>query len=199
MKKVGHTSEFPIAIYWWASKKPEKSKFWKNEKKKKFPGDIIILHMCTKNHNHMRYSSWNTKRDRIFCHFGSFLTLLPPPTLNSPKKWKFQKNKNKPDDIIILHKCTKNHDHMLYYAWDMAHDRCNYFSFCAIFCPLTPLTAQKMKISKKWKKYLEISSFYTSVPKVIIICYTVPEIWRVTDVTVFVFFHFRQFFALLPL
>ena len=85
---------------------------------------------------------------------------------------------------------------MLYYAWDMAHDWCNcFFSFCAIFCPLTPLTAQKMKISKKWKKYLEISSFYTSVPKVIIICYTFPEIWRVTDVTVFVFLFFFSFLA----
>ena len=81
----------------------------------------------------------------------------------------------------------------------MAHDRCNYFSFCAIFCPLTPLTAQKMKISKKWKKYLEISSFYTSVPKVIIICYTVPEIWRVTDVTVFVcFFILGNFLPFYP-
>ena len=35
----------------------------------------------------------------------------------------------------------------------MAHDRCNCcFSFWAIFCPFTPLTAQKIKILKKWKK-----------------------------------------------
>ena len=35
----------------------------------------------------------------------------------------------------------------------MAHDRCNcYFSFWAIFCPFTPLTAQKTKIKKKKKK-----------------------------------------------
>ena len=36
--------------------KPKKSEFRKNEKKKKkkIAGDIIILHMCTKNHNHMR-------------------------------------------------------------------------------------------------------------------------------------------------
>ena len=34
------------------------------------------------------------------------------------------------------------------------------------------------------KKHLEISSVYTSVPKIIIICYTVPEIWCMTDVTV---------------
>ena len=53
-------------------------------------------------------------------------------------------------NIIILHKCTKNHDHMLYFLWDMAHDKCNCFSFWAIFSPFTPpppLTAQKNKIS----------------------------------------------------
>ena len=53
-----------------------------------------------------------------------------------------------------------------------------------------------MKISKKWKKLLEISSFYISVPKIIIICYTVPEIWHMTDVTVV--FHFGLYFPLLP-
>ena len=32
----------------------------------------------------------------------------------------------------------------------MAHDRCNcYFSFWAIFCPFTPLTAKNIKIKKK--------------------------------------------------
>ena len=41
---------------------------------KKFTGDINILHMCTKNHNHMMYGSWDTEWDRqIFCHFRSFL------------------------------------------------------------------------------------------------------------------------------
>ena len=53
-----------------------------------------------------------------------------------------------------------------------------------------------MKVSKRWKKHLEISPFYTSVPKIMIICYTVPEIWHVTYV-IFIF-HFGLFFALLP-
>ena len=35
----------------------------------------------------------------------------------------------------------------------MAHGECNcYFSFWAIFCPFTHLTAQKIKIKKKIKK-----------------------------------------------
>ena len=61
---------------------------------------------------------------------------------------------------------------MLYCSWDIARDRCNcYFSFSVIFCPFTPLTARKMKISNKQKrkKHHEISSFNTSVPKIMII------------------------------
>ena len=54
-------------------------------------------------------------------------------------------------------------------------------SFWTIFWPFTPLTAQKMKISKKCKKQLEISSFYTSVPTIMIRLCTVPEIWCMTD------------------
>ena len=100
--------------------------------------------------------------ERFLCHFGLFFAFLP---FNNPKKQNFHKVKKRPGDIIILHKCTKNHDHMLYCSWDMACERCNcYFSFWAIFCPFTPLTTQKIKISKKWKKkHLEIFFFFTHV------------------------------------
>ena len=65
-----------------------------------------------------------------------------------------------PADIIILYKCTKNHDHILYYSWDIVRDGCNcYFSFWAIFALLhapppsaPPVTAWKMKMKKKKKK-----------------------------------------------
>ena len=44
--------------------------------------------------------------------------------------------KQKPGDIIILNKSTKNYEHMLYHSWDMAHDRCNFhFLFWAAFFP----------------------------------------------------------------
>ena len=33
-------------------------------------GDIIILHMCTENQDHMMYASWDMENDRIFYHFG---------------------------------------------------------------------------------------------------------------------------------
>ena len=48
----------------------------------------------------------------------------------------------------------------------------------------------------KKKKHLQASSFYTSVPKTMILCYAVPEIWCAMDV-IFVF-HFGLYFALLP-
>ena len=67
--------------------------------------------------------------------------------------------------------------------------------FGRVFALLPPLKPRKIDILKKWKKHLEILSLYTSVIKIMITCCNVPEIWRVTDVTVT--FHFRLFFALL--
>ena len=50
--------------------------------------------------------------DRIFCQFGQFFAHLPH---KNPKNQHFEKMKKKtPGDIIVLHKCTKNQDHMLY-------------------------------------------------------------------------------------
>ena len=97
--------------------------------------------------------------DVIVIFILDYTFLFYPP--NSPKNENFKKMKTTPGDIIILYKCTKNHDHMLYCSWDKMCDRCNcYFSFWAIFCPSTPLTAQKTKISQKFKKCLEISQMY---------------------------------------
>ena len=68
--------------------------------------------------------------------------------------------KQNPGDIIISHKCPENCNHMLYCSWDMTCDRCNcYFSFWAIFCPFTPLTAQKNKIKKKGKDTCRYHNF----------------------------------------
>ena len=60
--------------------------------------------------------------------------------------------KKMPIDIIILNMCTINDNHMMYDSWDMECKRQNFFSLWIIFCPFTPLTTQKIKILKKWKK-----------------------------------------------
>ena len=121
---------------------------------KNAPGDIIILHKCTKNYNHMTYCSWDMVCDRCNCYlifwaiFWPF-SLITAWKIKISKKWK----KENPGDVIILHKCTKNFDHMVYCSWDIMHDRCNcYFSFWAIFCPFSPMTDQKSKFQKKGKK-----------------------------------------------
>ena len=87
----------------------------------------------------------------IFCHFWTFFCPFTPPTTQKNKILK--KMRNMPEDIIILLKCAKNYIYMLYCSWDMLHDRQNcYFSFWAIFCSFTPLTAWKIKKIWKMKK-----------------------------------------------
>ena len=75
--------------------------------------------------------SWDMVRDRCNCYFSfwaSFCLLTPPPPCphpNSPKNENVKKIEKETGDIIILYTCTKNHDHMLYCSWEMAHDTCN--------------------------------------------------------------------------
>ena len=108
--------------------------------------------------------SWDMALDT--CNYFSCWAISCPFTSLTAQKMKMSKKMKKTaGNVIILCKCTNTHDHRLYSSWDMACDGCNCSSFWAIFCPFTPLTAWKMKISKKWRKTLEISSFYTSDAK----------------------------------
>ena len=114
------------------------------------------------------------------------------------KSENFKKMEKTPGDLIILHRCTKNFDYMVYCSRDIARDGCNcYFSLWAIFCPFTPMTSpKKEQIIENEKIYIYISLFYTFVLEIMLICYTVPQILCVTDVIVV--FHFGLFLALLP-
>ena len=139
---------------------------------KTFAGDII-LHMFTKNHNHMMYSSWDVECDRqkflslwtAFCPF----TPLWTQKIKILKKWK-----KTLEDIIILQIFTINDSYMIYGFSDTECSWQNFLSFWTTFCPFTPLTTRKIKILKNWKKPLEISSLYISIPEFMIICCTVP-------------------------
>ena len=63
-------------------KNPKNQNFEKIEKKR--PRDIIMLHLCIINDNHIMYGSWDKKCNRqFFFHFGLLFTLL------QPKKWKY--------------------------------------------------------------------------------------------------------------
>ena len=101
----------------------------------------------------------------VNCYF-SFWAIFCPFTSLTVRKIKIkEKIKKELGDIIILHKCTINHDHMLYCSWDIVCDGCSYFFFVlGYFLPFTPLllpNSPKNQNFKKWEKHLEISSFYT--------------------------------------
>ena len=90
--------------------------------------------------------------DRICCHFGLFLALLPlppsPHTNNNPKNENFEKMKKLPGDIIILH----IHVHHKWRSYDISLLKYNMrqtevSTFWAIFCPFSPLATWKIKIS----------------------------------------------------
>ena len=110
-----------------------------------------FTHMCTKNHNHIRYSSWYTEWDRIFCHFGPFLT---PSQLTIQKIKILKKMKKASGYVIILNLCNKKHNHMMHAYSDMECDRHNFLSFQAIFCSFALLLNPKIEIQKKCKKPL---------------------------------------------
>ena len=127
----------------------------------------------------------------IFCPF----TLLTARKMKISKKWKKKKKKKNawrfhhtgvPKLMIICYTVPE--------IWCVM-DVIAFFHSGLFFAFLPPNSPKNQNFLKKWKRHLEISSFYTSVLKIVIICYTVPEIWRVMDVIVIS--HFGQFFALL--
>ena len=119
---------------------------------------------------------WSTT-GKIFCHLAHFLPFYPR---NSLKNQNFEKMERTSGDIIILHKCIKNQDHVIlflrYGTWQM-----QLLLFSLGFLPFYPLTPQKSKFKKNEKKLLEASSFYIRVPKIMIRWCTIPEKWCTTD------------------
>ena len=89
------------------SLKCKTSEIWEN---KKNAGKIISLHMCVKNHNYMRYCSWDTEWETELIVILDFFALLPP---NNPENQNFENTEKASEDVIILLRCTKNHNHML--------------------------------------------------------------------------------------
>ena len=105
-------------------------------KLKKTSGDIIILHICTINDNHMMYGSWDMERNRQnFLSFWTIFCLYPPM---DPEAQNFGKMNNIHEDIIVLQMCTINDSSMMYGSWDMKCNTQNFLSFWANFDPFTP-------------------------------------------------------------
>ena len=125
----------------------------------------------------LQFLKYTAKHNEIG-DFRSFfaLLLLPFYPHNSPKNENFKKMKRAPGDITS-HMCTKNHMLVIlflrYGTWQMYL----LFFILGYFLAFYPLTcSKKQKFQKNWKRHLEISSFCTSAPKLMVICYTVSEI-----------------------
>ena len=127
------------------------------------------------------YGSWNMECNGQIS--SSFWTIFCPFTPLTSSEIKIL-NKMKKNAWIYYHFIQVYHKWQSYDVWFLIYQvqQTEFFVIWTTFCPLTSLTTQKIKILKKWKKHLEISLFYTNVPKIMIICYTVPEIWCRTDV-----------------
>ena len=120
----------------------------------------------------LRYRVWQIK----IGNYDSFFALSPLPPLKTTK-------------IRTLKKWKIN-------CWRYEAQQTEFFVIFDHFLPFHPNNSKNQNFQKMKKKHLEKSSFYTSVPKIMIICYTVPDIWCMTDVIVN--FYFGLFFAFSP-
>ena len=99
-----------------------------------------------KNHNNITCSIYlRQSLDKFFVIFGHFY----PFPICGPKYQNFQKMKYKHGDIIVLHKCAKNHNHITWSSLDRVQT--TFLLILGHFGPYAPFVAQKIKIFKKWK------------------------------------------------
>ena len=170
--------------------KPEKWEFWKNGKTKLL--EISLFYMCTKSHNHMKYSSWDRVRQNFFFHFVPFFALLPPTPLTT-QKTKILKKMKKASGRCHHFKLVQQKNTIIWCMLTLIWCETD-----TIFCHFRPFFAllpnnwhQKWRFGKNTKNNL---SFYTCGPQMMIWC-MVPEISITTNR---IFCHFGLFFALLP-
>ena len=128
---------------------PENQHFEKNEKNEWRSYDIYIYTYI------YIYGSWNIRCDRQkFLSFSAIFCTFSPLTTQKIKILKLEKT---PRDIIILHICTINDNHMKYGSWVMDPDRQNFLSFWTVFALLPPYGPRKSKLWKNkkntWRYY----------------------------------------------
>ena len=106
---------------------------------KKTPGDIIILQLCTTNDNHdvwlLRYLAQQTE-------FLTFWAIFCPLSPKNPENQNFDKMKKLPGDIIILHKCNLDDNHIdvlfLRYEAQQTEFFCHFGLFFVLLSPPPP-------------------------------------------------------------
>ena len=125
---------------------------------------LIILHMHTKNHNHMRYTCWDTEWDTEFLvimgHFLPFYTHTLP---KNPENQFWKNEKSIWRCYHFTHVYQKSWSYNVCFLRYGVHQTL-FFFILGHFCAFNTLLTPKIKIWKKCKKNLEILSFYTCVP-----------------------------------
>ena len=120
--------------------------------------------------NYLQFLRYRVSQTEIG-NYGSFFALYSPPPKN-PKNQNFEKIKKIARAIIILHKCSyqkpQSYEAVQFLRYGVRQTE--FFLILGHFLTLYPLTTRKIKILKQWKKHLEMSSLYTCVPKITIIC-----------------------------
>ena len=163
---------------------------------KKFAEDIIILHMCTKNHNHMMYGSWDTEWNRqkklSLCLMIPNIRILKKKETNAWRYYHF---------THVYYKLQS------YDPWSLRYGACDWQTFLslwAVFFPITPHPPpspnalpnnpkkQNFERKKKIPGYIIILHMCTINGNYMM---HGSEIWSVTDK---IFSHFGLFFTLLP-
>ena len=96
---------------------PENKNFEKKIWKKCLEILSFYTYICTLNEDHMIYGSWNIRRGRQ--KFLSFWAIFCPFSPLTTQKIKILKLKKTPGDIIILHICTINDNHMMHGSWEV--------------------------------------------------------------------------------
>ena len=99
----------------------------KNQNFEKKPADIISLHLCTTNDNHMMYRSLDIGCNRQSFLGTTFCPFDPPKNLSNQNFDKMKKKRKSLKYYHLYHKCI-NGNHMMYGFWDMECDRLNFLS-----------------------------------------------------------------------
>ena len=140
---------------------PENQNF---EKIKNASRDVIILHLCIKNHNQSRCmlsEIWSVTNN-----FLSFWTIVCPFTSLLTPKIKIWKNCKKiRGRIILLHKFTLNEGHMMYGSWDIRHNG-QFFVILGHFLPFDAPNPKNQNFEKikKMKKKKKAWRYYHFTP-----------------------------------
>ena len=153
--EIGNFGTFLASLIPLKTRKIRILKKWKNCWRHHF-AHVVFQKLQSYEVPFLRYRMRQTEFFVVLDHF------LPLHHPNNPENQNFEKVKRHLQ-MESFYTCVPK----ITIVWCVLHEMWSAISihfFSAIFCPFTPLTTRKIKIWKKWKKHLEILSFYTWVP-----------------------------------